>query len=425
MIKRLLLITVLFLPLALMAQDETGNNFGIKFSGFVKNDFFWDSRQTIAAREGHFMLFPAPENPDAEDEDINSNPSFNFLAIQSRLSGKITGPDAFGAKTSGLIEGDFFAQANDNINLFRMRHAFVKLSWTNVELLLGQYWNPMFVTSCFPGTVSFNTGAPIQPFARNPQVRITFKSGNLRILAAALSQRDYVSRVTNDASGISSQYLRNSAIPDMHLQVHYDAINSETKTGVVAGVGGAFKKIVPSLTTPLGYKTNNGVTGITAIGFVKAALAHVTIKFETVYGQNIADVLSISGFAISNTTPDATTGAIEYTPLNTLSFWTDIHSNNKNVQVGVFAGFTQNMGASEEIVAGSIVGFGTNIKSLMRISPRIIFNSGKFRLAGEIEYTSANYMDLAGTNPIDEKGVIQDTYAVSNIRALIGVYYFF
>ena len=162
---------MLLAVITLAAQDE--GNFGIKFSGFVKNDFFFDTRQTVAAREGHFLLWPAAVTLDETGVDINAQSNFNILAVQSRLKGAITGPDAFGAKTSGVIEADFFAQANDNINLLRLRHAFVKLNWEHMELLAGQYWNPLFVTDCFPGTVSFNTGTPPQSFSRNPQVRAT------------------------------------------------------------------------------------------------------------------------------------------------------------------------------------------------------------------------------------------------------------
>ena len=92
---------------AVSAQEKEESKFGVTFSGFVKNDFFWDTRQTVAAREGHFLLWPTPLNLDENGEDINKQTSFNFLAIQSRLTAKFTGPDALGAKTSGLIEGDF------------------------------------------------------------------------------------------------------------------------------------------------------------------------------------------------------------------------------------------------------------------------------------------------------------------------------
>ena len=88
------------------AQEEE-KKFGISFSGFVKNDFFFDSRQTEAPREGHFLLWPLAEVLDADGADINARNNFNFLAIQSRLTGVITGPDAFGAKVNGMAEIDF------------------------------------------------------------------------------------------------------------------------------------------------------------------------------------------------------------------------------------------------------------------------------------------------------------------------------
>ena len=65
--------------------------------------------------------------------DINAKSGFNILSIQSRLTGKITGPDAFGAKTSGQLEGEFFGTADSDVNGFRLRHAFVKLDWENTS----------------------------------------------------------------------------------------------------------------------------------------------------------------------------------------------------------------------------------------------------------------------------------------------------
>jgi len=42
-------------------------------------------------------------------------------------------------------------------------------------------------------------------------------------------------------------------------------------------------------------------------------------------------------------------------------------------------------------MVGPVYGLGTNIASLYRISPRVIYNSGKMRFALEFEYTVANY----------------------------------
>jgi len=403
------------------AKAQEQSKFGIKWSGFVKNDFFFDSRQTIAAREGHFLLWPSPAEIDLDGDDINEKPNFNFLAVQSRIKASISGPDAFGASTSGVIEADFFAQANDNINLLRLRHAFVKLDWTNLEVLAGQYWNPLFVTECFPGTVSFNTGAPIQSFARNPQVRLTYKLTKLRLSVAALSQRDYTSR----GEEISSSYLRNSSIPDMHVQAIYSSVDPERNTGFVAGAGIAYKTIVPRLENSFGpglkFKVDEKVQGLTAIGYVKFLTTPFTFKAQLRYGENIADVLAISGFAVKGIS-NGFTGELSYTPLRSMSFWGEIHSNGSDIEVGLFGGLSNNMGTKEEMddENNDVYGLGTNIKFLYRLSPRLIVNSGKTRLALELEYTSASY----GIN-YDSNYIPETTDTVNNLRVLIAVYYFF
>lgn len=417
--KRIIIVALaLLLAVAVNAQEDP--KFGIKFSGFVKNDFFWDSRQTVAAREGHFLLWPMPELLDENGNDINSKASFNFLAIQSRLSGAITGPDAFGAKTSGLIEGDFFAQANAHIDLFRLRHAFVKLNWEHLEVLAGQYWNPLFVTGCFPGTVSFNTGTPLQSFARNPQIRFTYRTGGLSFIAAALAQRDYASY---GEIGASSAYLRNSAHPDMHLQLHYGTTN-ESGLNLLAGAGMAYKTLVPRLSNSPSngviYQVDERIGGLTLIAFAKVTTKPVTAKFQVRYGENISDLLAISGYAIKDI-KDVTTGERVYTPLKSMSLWGEIHTNG-NPQVGIFGGLTSNNGTKETMsnADNQVFGLGTTIRTLYRISPRIMYNSGKVRLALELEYTNAAY----GSN-YDASYIPAETIAVGNMRALIAIYYFF
>ena len=81
------------------SQDQAA--FGIKFSGWVRSDIFYDSRQSVILREGHFMLYPENVLKDANGSDINASSSFNMLSICSRLKGNITAPDVLGAKTTG------------------------------------------------------------------------------------------------------------------------------------------------------------------------------------------------------------------------------------------------------------------------------------------------------------------------------------
>ncbi len=435
------------------AQDQ---KFGITFGGFVKNDFFFDSRQTVSIREGHFLLYPAAILKDSNGKDINAKSSFNFLSIQTRLSGKITGPDAFGAKTSGIIEADFFGNENaafiDN-NGFRLRHATAKLNWTKTELLFGQFWHPMFITASFPGVISFNTGVPFQPFSRNPQVRITHKLGKLSLIAALCAQRDF-------ASPGGSTALRNSTQPEAHLQFQYYTKNDSLKKEFLIGAGVGYKTITPRLnseistttpakyeidttTTPWTVKVTNAststkkfvvdesVSGLSATAFLKIKIPALTFKLHGVYGQNLFDLTMLGGYAVDTIT-DAITGLQEYNPTNTVSGWIDVNTNGEKIQYGLFAGYTKNLGVNKNIMASSIASIsnttrGYNISSVYRVSPRVVFISGKFSLATEIEMTTAAYAtkNAGGAMNIDKKGKVTESENVTNYRLLFSAIYNF
>ena len=124
---------ILILPLLTLSQEE--KKFGIQFSGFVKTDIFYDSRQTDDLREGHFLILPKNISKDELGNDINDQSSFNFLSIQTRLAGNITGPDVLKAKTSAYIEAEFFGTSNADVNGFRLRHAYALMDWKKSELI--------------------------------------------------------------------------------------------------------------------------------------------------------------------------------------------------------------------------------------------------------------------------------------------------
>lgn len=402
--KRLVFVVLAFVGFGL-AQGQEGN-FGIKFSGFVKNDFFFDSRQTVAAREGHFLLWPAAQELDANGLDINAKSRFNMLAIQTRLTGKIYGPDAFGAKTSGVIEGAFFGHSDSDVNGFRLRHAYGILNWEKTELLFGQTWHPMFIAQCFPDVISFNTGAPFQPFARNPQIRLTQNLGKAKISATVYSQRDFTS-----AGG--SELLSNSSLPAAHIGA---SIESKGKIGMLAGVGANYQKLTPRLRTNLNYAADESVTGFLTEAYLKLSSPKIIFKVEGTYGQNTYDVLGISSFSVLSI--DSLTDHREYIPQNSMAFWSEIQTTGKTVQFGFFAGYTKNLGTSQPALLEPC-GTRAKIDYIYRLAPRILFNSGKVRFACELEYTTAAF------GSITETCEVSNPVPVSNLRVLVAAYYFF
>ena len=413
--KKILFMMIVLIPVIMNGQDD--KKFGIAFNGYVKTDIYWDSRQTVSIREGQFYLYPANEMLDNNGQDINARPNFNFLSIQTRLHGDISGPDVLGAKTSAAIEGEFFGHSDADINGFRLRHAFVRLNWPKTELLVGQYWHPMFNTACYPDVVNFNTGVPFLPFIRSPQIRITQKLGGFKIYLTALSQLDFKS---NGPDGPNIKYLRNTAIPAFNLNLEY-AIRNANGFGLLVGVAGGFKSLLPRLYTYVNdttqYKATEKIGSFCAQAFIKVEIPKLIIKVAGNYDQDAYDFTMIGGYAVCNF--DDASRIYTYTPIATLSCWADIQTVGKNVQGGLFLGYSKNLGAMENVFNGIYYSRGNNIGYLYRISPRLIYNVGKFRLAPEIDYTVAAY----GTPGLD--GIPKDVKEIGNLRFLLGVYYFF
>ena len=78
-------------PAAAAQTEETKPAFGITLSGFVKTDIFYDTRQTVAVREGHYLLYPKAPLIGPDGDDVNDRAGFHMLSIQTRIAGKITG----------------------------------------------------------------------------------------------------------------------------------------------------------------------------------------------------------------------------------------------------------------------------------------------------------------------------------------------
>ena len=103
-------------------------------------------------------------------------------------------------------------------------------------------------------------------------------------------------------------------------------------------------------------------------------------------------LLSLSGFAVKEVV-NTTTGEQSYTPLKNISAWGEIHTNGEKFQLGVFSGVTLNMGTKHPMSdpTNLVYGLGTNIESLIRVSPRVIIISNRVKLGFEIEFTGAKY----------------------------------
>ena len=366
-----------------LAQEETSAT----LYGYAKGEFAFDSRQVVAAREGNFIDLASP------NVTGNNVANFNGWGIESRLGVKVAGPEFFGMKSEALIEGHFFANGDDNINNFGLRHAYVKLSSDKVEWLVGQFWHPMFVTNVSPGTYNFNAGSPFQPFNRSPQIRFSTK-GNARFTLAAITERDFASVVYGGGNAAKS------GLPAFHAQLQF---GSDEKF-----VGGFGANVKFTRNEGANAKTAHGKT-LAAFNFLAYAKAQFTENFAwkiySNFGQNPSEILQLGSVAYYG-------GKDDLRNSTTLALWTEFAGKfSDSFEWGVFGGYSQDFGFNENNfdtnykTASKYVGPATSgfiPGSTWRVSPRMGWKSGNTKLGLEFDYTSTTY------GQFDNKGKIKN-----------------
>ncbi len=386
-------------------------NVKIKFSGFVSANTMWDSRQVVSGRDGEVLLFPAPHKYDKNGNDINDVGSFNIITLHSRLKAQTTPFEVWDGKLTATLEFDFMGTTNDKKGLVRMRHAFLNYKKGKSSIIFGQYWHPIFIPQCFPTTASWNIGVPISTLSRNPQFRYTYNFTNdFRGSITALSQMDFAS---TGANGKSSEYIRNSSIPEFDIHLEYGNA-SKFLLGTVAGT----KTLKPRLVNDKQNKVDEHITSFHAMAYATYKTPKMGYKLQGIYAENGYNLLLLGGYAVKNI--DAN-DQYSYTPIAVSSIWGEIYSHYDSlVNFGLFAGYTKNLGAKDEVVNSKMVyARGANIADEWRIAPRVTFGYKKFKIMAEFSQTYANY----GTP--NKKMQVKNTDRVGNSRILLHIKYAF
>lgn len=381
-ISSVLLISSILLSLAgnaFAGEEKKEDAVKLNFNGFVRYDAFYDTRQLTSAREGALALYPKAVKKNSSGLDENSDNNLNFTSFISRGTVKITTPDVFGAKVLGLIEGDFFGATEAQISSFTLRHSYLDLKWEQADLLIGQSWSPLFnAGGVIPKVVNFNTGMPFQPFARNPQITLSYKPSDIfKVLASTTMERDAFTEIGGNVK------QQRAGIPALHLQTELGNNN------YLLGLGGFTKTIKPE---PLAQNFQ----AMTGTAYAKAKLEGFTLQAKGVYGGDLADHLMLGGYA--QTTDNKSV------PLNVASGWVDLdYELDKCLSFGLFGGYTANLGASDlakvaKDADGKDKFFARdqNMSTIFRISPRIVYTIEKVKFALEYEYTNALYASSLG-----------------------------
>lgn len=406
LIKRTSLILVLLISLSGVFAAEPSISY--KFSGSIKNDFYFNSRQNEQAQDGLFNILPKPVVLNQAGEDTNGASEIEMLSVYTRLGIDVSGNTVFGARSSGKIECDF-GGAGSNYYLIRLRLAYMKLSWEKSELLIGQAWHPLF-GSVFPTVPSANAGSAFQPFNRSPQIAWKqFFTKENSFIAAALYQMQYTSK---GPVGSSPVYLKNSLLPDIYT-------GFERKTSHwISGAGLDIKTL----------KINHeSLFSASAVLYSQYTDTKWQLKAKAIYGENLSDHLMIGGYGVCG--KNAENNEAVYTNFNTLTSWINVVYGTK-IQYGLYAAISQNLGTNQQLMPDvnalyTAYGYGFYADSqqiidrMYRIAPHISYRLANFKIGIEYELTSADYGKLTNT------GRAANIYSVNNHRAVASLSYDF
>lgn len=401
----------------------------LTWGGFVKTEFFTNSRASAELREGIVNMQPfdkmghnVPLNATTAS-DATKSPydvaQFRATSIFSRLNVKLTDLKAFGAKATGFLEGDFMGVSSTfnttmgaafsagTEDLFRIRHAYGELDWTDAsnkgfKLLAGQYWNPMFLANCFPTVSSTTTGIPFHPFGWVPQLKLSYHVNGLSLIGLAYTERSLNRmQIGQDNNGRS-----NTNLPVLHFQVQY---LKALKNGIKVDVGGGvdWNSIRPQIsvanvfansgnTDSLNTNTLNAVTYMAYLNISKKDL--FTFKYYYNRGAAFNQFVGLGGYAQykDNTKTGVNALKLNYVNQITIVNWVElIIEKHPVIKPAIWIGYMMNDGLettlnstnhTEIAFQGRGIGSNRTFDDYIRIAPRVDFVSGKMKFALEYSY---------------------------------------
>lgn len=392
----------------------------LKPYGYVKWEAFFDSRQVIGLRQESEFLFPAPRFNDIYGRDINAHGLWNMTAFETRCGAILIGPDWGSCQTDAVIEGDFRGSFQTGIFNFRLRAAFGRITWDTGTFLFGQWWHPLWIPECFPHTLGYGIGAPLDPQARNPQLRITQRWNCFEFIGALLSQADFFS---NGPIGPSPVYMEDAVVPNFHAQMR-----AYIHEWAVIGIAADYKRLAPRIVTDNCVKAKEHNNSFIVEGFAACVYEPWFVRMKAYWAQNGADQLLISGYGVR--TIDRITDCRTYANTACAGGWLDFSYifHCAHMELGLFVGGTKNLGSREclyiehktglPIIYG-LLGKSQDIDYVVQVTPRYVYIHDPLRAGIEFQVSRASW----GTP--DEFGKVKNGCPVTDFRVLLVLYYMF
>ncbi len=237
--KYLVILLALFLAVpAVSYAGSVTSRYDVTIGGYIKFDVAYaDQNATYDYRA------PNRDSRRTFAEQLNNSyDAVTWAGGESRLNFAIKGPDAWGAKTSALLEGDFRGgtgggQGAATYGLFTLRHAFMNMDWGKTQLLIGHTWQAWGLLPTF-NMLAFSENHFMKGATRVPQIRLTqnFTKELAMVVALAAPTNTFGNTQPDDKS--------RALYPDTSIQFVYKsaALGKIGPWGLTLGLGGMVGK---------------------------------------------------------------------------------------------------------------------------------------------------------------------------------------
>jgi hypothetical protein len=216
--KFIVIALALFLAIpAISFAGSATSRWDVTIGGYIKADFGYNTQS-----QGADYYAAARESKGFYENQADEYGNYFSYGGETRLNFLIKGPDGWGAKTIGFIEGDFRGGSSGaTAGTFALRHAFMKLQWENDALTIGHTWQKWGLMPSFANVLlGWNMLGAFNKGSRQPQIMWdhTFNK-NFNMSFGIISPTNSLGTAGGNANVVNS--FTNSPYPFFEGEVTY------------------------------------------------------------------------------------------------------------------------------------------------------------------------------------------------------------
>lgn len=387
-------ILLLIFPLKAVEYKETLEKslLSHRFTGFVRNDVFADTRQSYAFHANPLLIVPYEPQYDPLGADINAVNRFGITPLRSYLRLDVWGAEFSSVQAHACMQWDFVGPQDIQEGLVRCWYLYGEIYSESNQFLIGEFRHPFRPLKAFPSALTYNPAAIEQA----PQIRWRHQFANgIATHLTAFSELTFASFgvVDDGIIAANTKFIRNSMKPGIAGRLEY------TTPIFVAGIGLLGFSVVPRICTALCYPTQNSLPCCWATAYSAVTTPDVEIKGQLLWGQNVASINPVGGYVATSCSNE--NGACSYRALQDLLVWLDLSwQRHSYIHPGLYVEYTPVVGhgpTAIDPVTQQVQVYGANsrLQSVLRCCPRLMFDiCPAFKVGIEYSYVRANYGSL-------------------------------